>query len=190
MATHLRLLIFLFFIICPSMSIALLNGTELLKEVCNHTSNYTFCVATLNADPNASGPHALAGDLANAALRLAQTKAKNAQSLIAGLLLRNATSADTTYSEDRNRLLQLCQSSNDKAMSALSSANNEFNSDSVDTMVAEMNRAAYATKDCQNQIQGGISANFSQLTTVNGGLIKLCEICIVSTTYFTVEDFY
>ena len=177
--THLCLLI-LFIILPPSMG--LLNGTELLKEVCNHTSNYAFCVATLNADPNAAGPQALAGDLANAALRFAQTKASDAQSLTA-LLLKN-----TTIPVDRNRL-QICQSSNNKAISELSSANNDFNSDSLDTMVEEMNSAAYATKDCQNEIQGK-GAHFSLLAAINADLIKLCEICIASTRYFTLEDFY
>ncbi|XP_017978551.1 PREDICTED: uncharacterized protein LOC18597373 [Theobroma cacao] len=168
---HLCLLIL--FIIAPP-----LNGTELVKEVCNHTSDYAFCAETFNT----GGPRALAGDLANAALRLAQTKASHAQSLIARLL-KNATTP-----VDRNRL-QICQSCSNKAVSELSSANNDFNSDTLDTMVQGMNSAADATKDCQNQIQGR-GTYFSGLATINGDLIKLCEICIVSTRYFTVEDFY
>lgn len=176
---HLGLLILLIY---TTPSIGLLNGTELLKAACNQTSDYAFCYATLAADSNAGGPQALAGDLANAALRLAQTKATHAESLMP-LLLQNATTP-----LDHNRL-QICQSSNNKAISQLSSANNDFNSDSLDTMVEEINTAAGATNDCLNEIQGK-GTHFSHLATINADLIKLYEICIVSTRYFTVEDLY
>ncbi|XP_039030002.1 uncharacterized protein LOC120164324 [Hibiscus syriacus] len=177
---HLWPLILFIAIIIPSKGV--LNSTELLKQVCNQTSNNAFCVTTLTADPNAGGPHALAGDLANAALRLAQTKATHAKSLIA-LLLQNATN-----SLDRNSL-QICQSSNNKALSQLSSANNDFNPDSLDSVVELMNGAADITKACLNEIQGR-GDHFSLLATVNADLIKLCEICIVSTRRFVLNDFW
>ncbi|KAE8727405.1 putative Tetratricopeptide repeat-like superfamily protein [Hibiscus syriacus] len=177
---HLWPLILLMDIITPSKGV--LNGTELLEQVCNHTSDTVFCVTTLIADPNAGGPQALAGDLANAALRSAQTKATHAQALIA-LLLQNATNSLDRHS------LQICQSSNNEALSQLSSANNEFNSDSLDSMVGLMNGAAGVTKACLNEIQGR-GHHFSLLAAVNADLIKLCEICIVSTRYFTIEDLY
>ncbi|KAE8726802.1 putative Tetratricopeptide repeat-like superfamily protein [Hibiscus syriacus] len=130
----------------------------------------------------AGGLQALACDLANAALRSAQTKATHAQSLIA-LLLQNATNSSDV------RSLQICQSSNNEALSQLSSANNDFNTDSLDSMVELMNAAADVTKACLNEIQGR-GHHFSLLAAVNADLIKLCEICIVSTRYFTIEDLY
>ncbi|GMJ01129.1 hypothetical protein HRI_003782100 [Hibiscus trionum] len=177
---YLCLLILFTVTITPSMGV--LNGTELLKEVCNHTSNNAFCVTTLTADPNAGGSQALAGDLANAALRSAYTKATQAQSLIAPLL------QNSTNPLDRDSL-QICQSSNNKALSQLSSANNDFNSDSLDFMVELVNSTVDVTKVCLNEIQGK-GDHFSLLATVNADLIKLCEICIVSTRYFTIEDLY
>ncbi|KAK8629885.1 hypothetical protein V6N13_078704 [Hibiscus sabdariffa] len=93
-------------------------------------------------------PKQLAGDLANAAF--------------VNLLLKNATN-----SLDLDRL-QICQSSNNKALSQqLSSANNDFNL----AMVGLMNGAVDVTDDIQSR---------------GDRLIKRCEICIVST----IEDLF
>ncbi|GLT79500.1 hypothetical protein SLA2020_509860 [Shorea laevis] len=169
------------FFIISSCCAGPLNGTELVKQVCTHTSDYNFCVQTLSSDANAGASEALAKELVNAALRLAQTKSSSSQDLITHHLNNASTSAA------EKQLLQRCLVHNGKAISALSLANNDLNSDSFLDMVEEMQGAAAATENCQYIIKG---TRFTALEDMNRVLINLCEIGIVSTKYFSADDFY
>ncbi|KAK6290559.1 hypothetical protein POUND7_002100 [Theobroma cacao] len=157
-----------------------LRGKDLVNEVCNHTSDYKFCADTLLPSA-ASAPSATAGEIANTALRFAQVKATDARVLIASLLLKNSSSSTG------RRLLQRCQLDNNKTIRELSSANDDLNSDSIDSMVEDLNNAANATRSCQDTIRE--TPFSSALDNKNIEVIKLCEIGVVSTKFFTIDDF-
>lgn len=158
-----------------------LNGAELVKEVCGSTSDFGFCFQVLSSDANAGARDALAKELVNAALRLAQGKASGSREII----VHQLNNASITAAEQQ--VLQRCQGNSSEVISALSLANSDFNADSIVDMVVQMQNAAAATEDCRVAIQG--TGFFTALEDMIGEVIKLCEIGVVSSKYFSALDF-
>ncbi|XWS55597.1 hypothetical protein CRYUN_Cryun09bG0014400 [Craigia yunnanensis] len=155
------------------------RGMDILILVCNYTSDNKFCVDNLS-NAAASFPWAKASEITNSALRSGQGRADEARSLIASLL-------QTTSAQKINRQpIQICQLLNNKTIEYLTSAADNLNSDSIDSMVEDLNEAANATKSCQDIIQG---PDFSVLANKNSDIIKFCEIAVVSKNFFSLDDF-
>lgn len=177
-------LVLLFFSCKPYCSSAegSLNGAELVKEVCGSTSDFGFCFQVLSSDANAGARHALAKELVNAALRLAQGKASGSREII----VHQLNNASITAAEQQ--VLQRCEGNSSEVISALSLANSDFNADSIVDMVVQMQNAAAATEDCRVAIEEG-TGFFTALEDMIGEVIKLCEIGVVSSKYFSALDF-
>ncbi|XWS43787.1 hypothetical protein CRYUN_Cryun16bG0134100 [Craigia yunnanensis] len=150
---------------------------DFLTLVCQQTSDSNFCVEKLS-NSEASAPWATAVDIANCALRSAQGRADEARSLIVSMLQDSATKINQ---------LERCQVLNNRVIDYFSSANNNLYSGSFDAMVEDLNKAASATKSCQDMIIPGISS-FWELANMNSDIIKFCEICVVAREFFTSVD--
>ncbi|XP_015900738.1 putative invertase inhibitor [Ziziphus jujuba] len=159
----LGLSLFIFFC-CASAA----KQTVLAKEVCKKTSNYTFCVESLYADPRT--PKANRQTLAYITFGLAYLNASKTQKLIAELL--------------ESQLLQFlkrCKNDYDKAVSKLEGAYNDLNSETYFELANDANEASGYAKDCEAAING----RRSSLTPRNRHLKGLCEICVVVAKLFT-----
>ncbi|OMO97339.1 Pectinesterase inhibitor [Corchorus olitorius] len=157
-----------------------LRGTELAMLICNHTWYNKFCVDKLTP----AGPDARASDITNSALRLAQTAADNTGVVITNLL----EDPSSSMKQQERRILQKCQLDNNVTSTNILAAGNDLNSDSINSMIEDINTAGNATKSCQDIIK---KTRFSaSLSDKNMDVIRLCEICVVSTQFYTFEDFY
>ncbi|OMO66475.1 Pectinesterase inhibitor [Corchorus capsularis] len=122
-----------------------LRGTELAMLICNHTSYNKFCVDKLIP----VSPDARASDITDSALRLAQTAADNTGVVIANLL------EDPSSSMQRKelRILQRCQLDNNVTSTNLLAAGSDLYSDTINSMIEDLNTAGNATKSCQDIIK-------------------------------------
>ncbi|XVE96974.1 hypothetical protein REPUB_Repub02eG0270300 [Reevesia pubescens] len=159
-----------------------LQRRGLLIEVCNQTSDYKFCIDNIFPVPRAPPPFGKACEIYHSALFSAQSRANEVQSLMASLLENSSSSVVQPHAR---QFLERCQLLNNLAITYLSSANNNVNSDTIDVVVERLNTAANATKSCQGLIQ---ATRFSELANKNSDVIKFCEISIASTKLCTTDD--
>ncbi|KAI4345770.1 hypothetical protein L6164_012866 [Bauhinia variegata] len=163
------------FLTDPCASAKTRKVTKLVHKVCAKTSDYTFCVESLYADP-----HTAEADeyfLANIAFRLAYVNATSTQHHIDKLLKKLGTSRPSHY----QRRLQRCRSDYKKGVSAIEMGLNDLNSESFDLLAGYAGVAAHAAGDCQSSFKG----THSPLTSMNNDLKGLCEICVVISKLFT-----
>ncbi|KAJ0082487.1 hypothetical protein Patl1_09633 [Pistacia atlantica] len=146
---------------------ATINTTKLVVQVCNQTSNYTFCVEALYTDPRT--PDADRYSLAYVSFGLAYVNATTTQDRITKLL-KNAT---TVHDRDG---LQTCQSDYKKAINALQSAFNDLDSETFFTLSGLANDTAKAAAHCQT--------HYPPLTSKTKELNHLSEICIAISKSF------
>ncbi|OMO66502.1 Pectinesterase inhibitor [Corchorus capsularis] len=155
-----------------------LRGQELAKLICNSTSYNKFCVDTLTP----VSPDARASDIADSALRLAQVAANDARTIIANLL----TDRSSPIQQQERRILQGCQLDNNLATTNLTAASNDLNSDTINSMIDDLNSAANVTKSCQDIIKK--TRFLAMLSDKNMDVIRLCDICVVCTQFFDPDD--
>lgn len=146
--------------------------SDLVKEVCNQTSNFTFCVDSLYSDPRT--PHADRYVLAYVSFGSAYRNADATRHYIAMLLSNNV-------SEPQKRFLQKCSSDYTKAVSKLQEAFGDLDSETFYSLAKLAGIAASSANDCQAAFNG----TTSPLTTMNKNLKGLCEICVVVSKLFT-----
>lgn len=147
--------------------------TELAIEICKKTSNYTFCVDSLYADPRT--PNADRYTLAYITFGLAYINATTTQDYITELLKKKAE-------KDRKKRLRRCQRDYNKAVSSLATAYNDLNSETFFELADLACDAARSAKDCQAGFNG---THYDPLGTRNKDLKGLCEICVVVSKLFT-----
>ncbi|KAE8697734.1 hypothetical protein F3Y22_tig00110610pilonHSYRG00185 [Hibiscus syriacus] len=116
--------------------------------------------------------------IASTALGWAQIRALEAGTIISSLLKDSASAVHTYRYQLR---LQKCWDLNMKAIVDLWSANDSFYSKNIKAMVKYLYGAARDTKRCQVLISG---LDLTGLAAKNSDIIKLTEICIVSTKFF------
>ncbi|KAE8689751.1 hypothetical protein F3Y22_tig00110931pilonHSYRG00035 [Hibiscus syriacus] len=150
-----------------------LNSKDLVEEVCRHTSSHGYCVGTM-----IPGPPLTAEGIASTALGWAQIRALEAGTIISNLLKDSASANHPHHYRVR---LQRCWDLNMKAMADLWSANNSFYSKNIKAMVNYLFTASHDTKRCQTLIRG---RNLTGLASKNYDIIKLSEICAISTKFF------
>jgi pectinesterase inhibitor-like protein len=146
--------------------------TELVKHICNQTSNYTFCVDSLYSDPRT--PAAEAYVLAYVSFRLAYLNATATQDRIA-VLLKHAASGQSQH-------LHRCNHDYKKATSALEQAYIDLDSETFFELADLAGAAAHAADDCQATFMG---TDYTSLATMNKNLKGLSEICVVVSKLFT-----
>ncbi|KAE8717280.1 hypothetical protein F3Y22_tig00110053pilonHSYRG00021 [Hibiscus syriacus] len=168
-------LLILAVIIHPSYGAANhLNDESPVEAVCRHTSSHEYCVGNM-----VPGAPLTAEGIASTALGWAQIRALEVGTIISSLLKDSASGVHTNH---RYQLrLQKCWDLNMKAMADLWSANGSFYSKNIKAMVKYLYGAAHDTKRCQVLINGH---NLTVLAAKNSDIIKLSEICIVSTKFF------
>lgn len=147
--------------------------TELVNDVCNRTSNYTFCVSTLYMDPRT--PTTDDYGLAFITFGMTYLNATGTQDIIAKFL-------KTTKESQQLQRLETCRRDYDKAVSALEMAYGDLNSETFFELADLAGNASAAAKDCQNAFK---DARDRPLTARNRGLKDLCEICVVVSKLFT-----
>lgn len=148
--------------------------TGLATEVCKKTSNYTFCMESLSADPRT--PSADRYTLAYITFGLAYVNASSTHDYIAELLKKEEAE------HGHKHRLRRCQRDYDKAVSALATAYNDLNSESFAELADLAGDAARSAKDCHAAFNGTHS---HPLKTRNKDLKGLCEICVVVSKLFT-----
>ncbi|KAK8518102.1 hypothetical protein V6N13_027589 [Hibiscus sabdariffa] len=172
-ALYPSLLLILAVIIHPSYGAKHLNGEALVEEICRHTSSHEYCVGTM-----IPGPPLNVEGIASTALGWAQIRALEAGTIISSLLKDSAS----TDRHGRYRVrLQKCWDLNMDAMADLWSASGSFYSKNIKAMVNYLYGASRHTKKCQTLISG---RNLTSLAAKNNDIIKLSEICVVSTKFF------
>ncbi|KAF3451921.1 hypothetical protein FNV43_RR08017 [Rhamnella rubrinervis] len=149
--------------------------TVLAIEICKKTSNYTFCVESLYADPRT--PNADRYTLAYITFGLAYVNATATQDYIAQLLKKKAG-----HEHDRKQRLRRCQRDYNKAVSSLEAAYNDLNSETFFELADLAGDAARSSKDCQAAFNG---THYHPLGSRNRDLKGLCEICVVVSKLFT-----
>ncbi|KAK8685342.1 hypothetical protein V6N13_041345 [Hibiscus sabdariffa] len=157
----------------PSYGYKHLNGRDLVEEVCRHTSSQGYCIDTM-----IPGPPLTAEGIASTALGWAQIRTLEAGTLISGLI---KDSVSTDHPGHYHVRLQRCWDLNMKAMADLWSASSSFYSKNINAMVNYLITASRDTKKCQDLIRG---RNLPGLAAKNSDIIKLSEICVVSTKFF------
>ncbi|OMO72639.1 Pectinesterase inhibitor [Corchorus olitorius] len=177
---HFVLIFFLCYYCLPFQSSAAISNvpTKLVNEICNQTSNYSFCVESLYSDPRT--PDADAYELAYVSFGLAYLNATATQDSIAKLL------KNTTASAASLKRLKICKRDYHKAVSALEQAFNDLNSETYFQLAKLAGRAAAAADNCQSAFEG--THNYSPLATMNACLKALSGICIVVSKLFTGVD--
>lgn len=151
-----------------------IQPTELVNEVCNQTSNYTFCVESLYTDPRTQNADSY--ELAYVAFRLAFFKANSTNDLIAKLLKNNTNEGQS---------LQTCSGKYENAVFALEEAYGDLDSESFDLLLDLSNNAAQAAADCQAALKG--TSLRSSLTDMNEDFKVLCEICVAVSKLFSIS---
>lgn len=164
----------LFFTVTIAAASTTTKPTKLVSDVCNRTSNYTFCVSALYDDPRT--PTTDAYGLAFVAFGMAYLNASATQGLITKLQKKSAN-------ETRQfRLLETCRLDYKKAISALEMAYGDLNSETFFELAELAGNASAAAKHCQAAFK---DAPHRPLTARNLGLRGLCEICVVVSKLFT-----
>ncbi|KAL5583301.1 hypothetical protein UlMin_015743 [Ulmus minor] len=165
-------IILFIFTINPSIS-KTSPPSELVNNVCKKTSNYSFCVVALSADPRT--PSADPYGLAFISFRMAYLNASNTRDLI-GELMKKAR---------RDELVRLrrCHGDYEKGVSALEVAYNDLNSESFYELANLAGVAAHSAKDCQSAFMKIPSPLISR----NRNLEGLCEICVAVSKLFNVS---
>ncbi|KAM6601823.1 hypothetical protein CsatA_021432 [Cannabis sativa] len=163
-----------------------LHPTELVSGVCNQTSNYSFCVQSLYADPRT--PRADSYGLAFVVFGMSYLNASSTQDLIVSLS-KNAQRGGGSGSGHNQSLLltrlQRCGRDYKKAVSALEMAYNDLNSETFFELADMARVAASSAEDCQSGFE---KTRNSPLTARNRELKGLCEICVVVSKLFTGGD--
>lgn len=167
------------FFIHPSNAAAATTTTtiqpsNLVNKVCNQTSNYTFCVESLYANPKT--PHANRQELAYIIFGSAYLNATSTQEHIAKLLNKNANTS-------QRPLLLRCARDYTKAVSKLAVAYGDLDSETYNSLANYSRTASAAADDCQAAFKG----THSPLTTRNKDLKGLCEICVVVSKLFVTS---
>ncbi|KAI4296093.1 hypothetical protein L6164_036081 [Bauhinia variegata] len=143
------------------------NVTKLVDDVCAKTSNYSFCVDSLYADPLT--PEADKISLVNIAFRLAYENASSTQNHIEELLKNNGGSSQC------RQCLERCGSDYQKGLSAIGKGMNDLDSENYDLLPGYADDAARSASDCESSFGG----SHSPLTFMNNAFKALSEICIV-----------
>ncbi|GMI71382.1 hypothetical protein HRI_000807500 [Hibiscus trionum] len=178
MALHTHVLSPLFLLILvvvvrPSYGAKHLNGEALVEEICQHTSSHEYCVGTM-----IPGPPLTAEGIASTALGWAQIRALEAGTIISRLIKDSSSAAHHHHYQVR---LQRCWNLNMETMADLWSASSSLYSKNIKAMVNYLYGASRDTKRCQALISG---RNLTGLIAKNNDIIKLSEICVVSTKFF------
>ncbi|XP_062088014.1 cell wall / vacuolar inhibitor of fructosidase 2-like [Humulus lupulus] len=163
-------------------STTVLHPTELVDGVCNQTSDYSFCVKSLYADPRT--PSADSYGLAFVVFGMSYLNASSTQDLIANLSKNAKRSGGGGSGHNQPLLLtrlQRCGQDYKKAVSALEMAYNDLNSETFFELADMARVAASSAEDCQ----AGFEKSKSPLTARNRELKGLCEICVVVSKLFT-----
>lgn len=163
------------FIFCATSSI---QPTKLVDEVCHSTSSFSLCVESLYTDPRT--PSANRYVLAYISFRLAFLNASSSQDHIAKLLKHTKAKAKAKAGPTQ-QVLRRCYHDYSKAVSALSSAYNDLNSETFSELVDWAGAASLAADDCQLVVK----TTYPPLTTMNLDLKRLCEICVAVSKLFT-----
>ncbi|KAL5579700.1 hypothetical protein UlMin_012142 [Ulmus minor] len=174
MAAPLSLFLIILFIVTVNPSISTTTPpSELVNNVCKKTSNYSFCVLSLSADPRT--PSADSYGLSFISFGMAYLNASNTQDFI-GELMKNAK---------RDELVRLrrCHGDYEKGVSALEVAYNDLNSESFYELANLAGVAAHSAKDCQSAFMKIPSPLISR----NRDLKALCEICVAVSKLFNVD---
>ncbi|MBA0800828.1 hypothetical protein Gohar_011240 [Gossypium harknessii] len=164
-------------IIHPSYGLKHLKGIALVDEVCRHTSHNEYCVDTIIPKPPLSGER-----IASTTLGWAQIKALEVGTIIASLL--NDSSSILPVAKNplqAKELLQICWDSNMNTMEDLWIASSLLYNKIINPMIARLYHAANTTRVCQDGLKG---TSFTALAAKIEDIIKLCEICVVSTNFF------
>ncbi|KAI9075720.1 hypothetical protein K1719_042336 [Acacia pycnantha] len=159
---------FLVLILLSPSSFLADHGPELVNEICSQTSNFTFCVDTLNSDPQTADAGYLG--IAIVTFRLASINATTTRSHILKLL-----SSCNDPTERKN--LQRCVGDYNKAVSDISTGYNDLNSETVYELADLANDASLSAQDCESSYNG--------LASMNKDLKGICEICVVIANHLT-----
>ncbi|XP_034211112.1 cell wall / vacuolar inhibitor of fructosidase 2-like [Prunus dulcis] len=168
------------FIFCVTTSS--IQPTKLVDEVCHSTSSYSLCVESLCTDPRT--PSADRYVLAYISFRLAFLNASSTQDHIAKLLKHTEAKAKAKAKANTGptqQVLRRCYHDYNKAVSALSSAYNDLNSETFSDLVDWAGAASLAADDCQVVVK----TTYPPLSTMNLDLKRLCEICVAVSKLFT-----
>ncbi|PON57681.1 Pectinesterase inhibitor domain containing protein [Parasponia andersonii] len=159
----------------------ILKPTELVDGVCNKTSNYSFCVESLYADPRT--PRADSYGLAFVVFGMSYLNATGTQDLIAEL----SKKAKRGGQHDQPLLtrLQRCGKDYEKAVSALEMAYNDLNSETFFELAEMAGVASTSAEDCQAGFEKRHHSPPLSLSARNHELRGLCEICVVVSKLFT-----
>ncbi|KAI3440254.1 PMEI domain-containing protein [Psidium guajava] len=172
---RLALFCFVFVVLSVDPSSA---ATEIVKRVCEKTSDYRYCVAALYSDPRT--PNADPYFLAYISFGLAYLNATHTRDHISRLLrspgLAHRSPALTSS-------LQSCRRDYAAAVAKFESAYNDLNSETFSALAGYAGGGARAAGDCDRAF--GRSAYAPLMAARNRDLKRLCEICTVVSKLFT-----
>ncbi|XP_030476867.1 cell wall / vacuolar inhibitor of fructosidase 2-like [Syzygium oleosum] len=172
------LLCFFVAVIALSVGPSSAAATEIVKRVCEKTSDYRYCVAALYSDPRT--PNADAYFLAYISFGLAYLNATHTRDHISRLL----RSPDLAPRSPRlTTSLQSCRRGYAAAVTELASAYNDLNSETFAGLAGYAGGGARAAGDCDRAFAG--SAYAPLVAGRNRDLKRLCEICTVVSELFT-----
>ncbi|XP_030550639.1 cell wall / vacuolar inhibitor of fructosidase 2-like [Rhodamnia argentea] len=172
---RLALLCFVFIALSVDPSSA---ATEMVKRVCDKTSDYRYCVAALYSDPRT--PNADAYFLAYISFGLAYLNATHTRDHISGLLRSPGL---TDRSPGLTSSLQSCSRHYAAAIAKFESAYNDLNSETFSDLAGYSGGGANAAEDCDRAFGG--SAYAPLMAGRNRDLKRLSEICTVVSKLFT-----
>ncbi|GMP37225.1 hypothetical protein CsSME_00009010 [Camellia sinensis var. sinensis] len=167
-----------FLIMNPTTGTGAGQPSELVSSICKNTTNYRFCVESLYSDPRT--PTADSYVLAYVSFDLAYLNASHTEDYI-DMLLNNTTADCDSRLLQR---LQRCSSFYGGAISALSQAVNDLDSETYSKLARLAGVAVHEACDCEAIFQGHSPFTLSRM---NHDLRGLSKICVVISHLFTVS---
>lgn len=155
-------------------------ATALVDKVCKQTSSYPFCVHSLYSDSRT--PEADEYTLAYISVGVAYNNATSTQHYISDQL--RSIEVNGSSHHDQQQRLQMCSRGYQRAVSALTMAHNDLDSETFFELARLAAKASSGANDCKAAFKGVPSP--TALAKGNQDLVLLCEICGVVAKLFTV----
>lgn len=155
-------------------------ATALVDKVCKQTSSYPFCVRSLYSDSRT--PEADEYTLAYISVGVAYNNATSTQHYISDQL--RSIEVNGSSHHDQQQRLQMCSRGYQRAVSALTMAHNDLDSETFFELARLAAKASSGANDCKAAFKGLPSP--TTLAKGNQDLVHLCEICGVVAKLFTV----
>ncbi|KAJ6863848.1 cell wall / vacuolar inhibitor of fructosidase 2-like [Populus alba x Populus x berolinensis] len=155
-------------------------ATALVDKVCKQTSSYPFCVRSLYSDSRT--PEADEYTLAYISVGVAYNNATSTQHYISDQL--RSIEVNGSSHHDQQQRLQMCSRGYQRAVSALTMAHNDLDSETFFELARLAAKASSGANDCKAAFKGVPSP--TALAKGNQDLVLLCEICGVVAKLFTV----